>query len=143
MKLKVLILIFVLGSSSCKDKMIAIPEDSQIPLTGILSTLKKDHPRLMLSLSQVEEIKLKNDFKVSLVSLDRVHTIEIARANGASNDKTFATELPLQLRLNLKLAYISFKLGHFAELLKPKHLCNIWPNLKQGSCSLTDMSSVA
>jgi DhnA family fructose-bisphosphate aldolase class Ia len=59
MKLKVLILIFVLGSSSCKDKMIAIPEDPQIPLTGILSTLKKDHPRLMLSLSQVEEIKLK------------------------------------------------------------------------------------
>jgi hypothetical protein len=82
MKLKVLILIFVLGSSSCKDKMIAIPEDPQIPLTGILSTLKKDHPRLMLSLSQVEEIKLK---RKSDATLDKYANAVISSANSMLN----------------------------------------------------------
>ncbi|MFN5789092.1 MAG: hypothetical protein ACK469_10035, partial [Bacteroidota bacterium] len=59
MKRNLILFFCFLISFSCQDKITAIPKDPQPPLTGILSALKKEHPRLMLTNSLVEEIKLK------------------------------------------------------------------------------------
>ena len=54
MKRNLILFFCFLISFSCQDKITAIPKDPQPPLTGILSTLKKEHPRLMLTNSLVE-----------------------------------------------------------------------------------------
>lgn len=93
MKKNIMPIFFFLSSIfsiGCKDKMEAIPIDTKPLLTGILSTLKKDHPRLILSLSLIEEIKLKrkND-----ATLDKYALAVITSSNGILNKAPLARVL--------------------------------------------------
>ena len=90
MKRNLILFFCFLCCFSCQDKITAIPKDPQPPLTGILSTLKKEHPRLMLTNSLVEEIKLKrkND-----AVLDKYALAVIASANGIINKAPLARVL--------------------------------------------------
>jgi len=59
MKRNLFLIIGIFLSFSCQEKENVTPVENQPVLTGILSTLRKDHPRLMLSASVIEEIKSK------------------------------------------------------------------------------------
>lgn len=54
-----LILVFVLVSSfSCKNKELPVPvPETEVKLTGILATLHKEHPRLLLTDVRLQELK--------------------------------------------------------------------------------------
>jgi len=82
MKRNLFLIICIFLSFSCQEKENVTPLENQPVLTGILSTLRKDHPRLMLSASVIEEIKSKrkNDGL-----LDKYASAVIASANSIVN----------------------------------------------------------
>lgn len=90
MKRNLFLIICIFLSFSCQEKENVTPLENQPVLTGILSTLRKDHPRLMLSASVIEEIKSKrkND-----ALLDKYASAVIASANSIVNKAPLARVL--------------------------------------------------
>jgi len=90
MKRNLFLIICIFLSFSCQEKENVTPVENQPVLTGILSTLRKDHPRLMLSASVIEEIKSKrkND-----ALLDKYASAVIASANSIVNKAPLARVL--------------------------------------------------
>jgi len=90
MKRNLFLIIGIFLSFSCQEKENVTPVENQPVLTGILSTLRKDHPRLMLSASVIEEIKSKrkND-----ALLDKYASAVVASANSIVNKAPLARVL--------------------------------------------------
>jgi len=90
MKRNLFLIICIFLSFCCQEKENVTPLENQPVLTGILSTLRKDHPRLMLSASVIEEIKSKrkNDGL-----LDKYASAVIASANSIVNKAPLARVL--------------------------------------------------
>ena len=90
MKRNLFLIIGIFLCFSCQEKENVTPVENQPVLTGILSTLRKDHPRLMLSASVIEEIKSKrkND-----ALLDKYASAVVASANSIVNKAPLARVL--------------------------------------------------
>ncbi len=90
MKRNLFLIIGIFLSFSCQEKENVTPVENQPVLTGILSTLRKDHPRLMLSASVIAEIKSKrkND-----ALLDKYASAVVASANSIVNKAPLARVL--------------------------------------------------
>jgi len=137
MKRNLILFFCFLISFSCQDKITAIPKDPQPPLTGILSALKKEHPRLMLTNSLVEEIKLKrkND-----AVLDKYALAVIASANGIINKAPLARVLigPRLLSVSRELLHRVTNLSLAFHLTSdPKYLDAAVSQMKT-VCAFTD-----